>query len=344
MPDFFGLALLAAGLGGLYVLLYRGQREGWFDSQTIRALLPAVVVGIPLFLWHQHRTGSLLTWQSLRHRGVAAGIFFSFFVGVIVYGGLYLLPQFLRAVGRHDALGTGELTFIDAVATLTGIFVCSVGVNFARTRTWLFLSGTLFTTSMVLFATRQTSATPDEALYLPLALRGLSVGFLLVPAAMFTFRSVSSANHGHAAEARGLYYMTRQLGGAIGVAVIAAMVDYRGSVHSGQLGEHLAAVNPAVGRAVSTLAGGTVGHGMAPALAGRAAHVLLDRMVVREATVLAFQDVFFLLAAVGVAVCLLTPLFPRMRDGRKKRAAPADASSDDRRNAAWAASMAAAAS
>ena len=109
-----------------------------------------------------------------------------------------------------------------------------------------------------------TSYTPDEALYLPLILRGLSIGFLLPTAASFTFQAVSSVSHVHTAEARGLYYMSRQIGGAIGVAVIAAMLDLRETLHSTQLAEHLAPTNPTVSRALTALGTGPVRHGINP--------------------------------------------------------------------------------
>jgi DHA2 family multidrug resistance protein len=344
MPDLLGMALLIAGLGGLFVLLYRGQRDEWFSSGAIRGMAVVAAVAIPLFVWHQHRAGSarsILTLASLRHRGVAAGVFYGFFMGVMLYGGLYVLPQFLRAVGKHDATGAGMLTAIDSLGTVVGMFVCSWGIGVVRTRTWLLLCGALFTASMLVFAFRQTSGTPDEALYLPLVLRGLSIGFLLPPAGMFTFRAVTAANHGHTAEARGLYYMTRQLGGAIGVAVLAAMIDYRETVHSSHLAEHLTAANPAVGRTVAAIGAGVARHGLNPAVSARAGQVVLGRTVVREAVVLSYQDVFFFLAAVGVVVCGLTFLFARMREGvgRKKPAAE----SHERNEAAWAGSVATAA-
>jgi hypothetical protein len=135
--------------------------------------------------------------------------------------------------------------------------------------------------------------------------------------------------------------MTRQLGGAIGVAVLAAMLDYRETVHSSHLAEHLTAANPAVGRTVAAIGAGVARHGLNPAVSARAGQVVLGRTVVREAVVLSYQDVFFFLAAVGVVVCGLTFLFARMREGvgRKKPAAE----SHERNEAAWAGSVATAA-
>jgi MFS transporter, DHA2 family, multidrug resistance protein len=324
-PDVAGLALLIAGLGGLFIALYRGQQDAWFDSAMIRGMIVVAVIAIPLLIWHSHRPENhrrFIAPESLRHRGVIAGLFYGFFIGILLYAGVYLLPQFLRVVGRHDAFGAGLLTSVDFLATTVGLVICTLCMGLVRTRAWLFLSGVLFTASMILFATRQTSATADDALYLPLILRGLSIGFLLPSSAMLTFQAVLSANHGHAAEARGLFHTTRQLGGAIGVAVIVAMLDARGTLHSGQLSEHLNSVSPAYHRVLATLTTGLAHHGLAPSVSERAAQVAMEAMVRREATVLSFQDVFFVMAGIGAVASVLAFAFesPRKRARQKATA------------------------
>jgi MFS family permease len=278
---------------------------------------------IPWLIWHSHRSENkrrLLTLDYLHHRGVTAGLFFGFFVGVSLNAGLYLLPQFLRLVGRHDAFGAGLMTSLDLLATTIGLMICTWCMGLVRTRTWLFLSCALFTASMVLFAMRQTSGTPDEALYLPLVLRGLSIGFMLPSAGMLIFQAVSSVNHGHSAEARGLYHMTRQLGGAIGVAMIVATLDVRERLHSSLLTEHLSLVSSSFHRTLSMLGTGLARHGLAPAVSERAARVAVQGMIGRETTALAFQDVFLVLASVGVVACLLTFLFESPRKNTKQKA------------------------
>jgi DHA2 family multidrug resistance protein len=319
--DLFGPALLAVGLGALFVILYRGQKDGWFDSHRIRFLAMCSLLLLPLFIWHQCRPNQahrLLTLESLRHPGVAVGLLYGFLIGNMIFGGLYLLPQSLRAISKHDSFGTGMLTGLDSLGTLVGLLVCGVGLDFCRTRAWLCSAGLLFTASMALFALRQTSATPDEMLYLPLILRGLSIGFLLPAAAQFIFRRIAAANHALTTEARGMYYTTRYLGGAIAVAAIVAMLDVRQTLHSTQLTAHLTAGNLMFSRTLAMLGAGTVRHGMNPALSSTAGQMLLDRMVAREATVLAFQDVFWLLAAVGLVASGLALLFPRLRNSVKK--------------------------
>jgi len=323
-PDVLGLALLIAGLGGLFIALYRGQQDAWFDSAMIRGMIGVAVISIPLLIWHSHRPGNhrrFLALESLGHRGVIAGLFYGFFVGVFLYAGLYLLPQLLRVVGRHDAFGAGLLTSVDFLATTVGLVICVFFMGVVRTRAWLFLSSMLFTASMILFATRQTSATADEALYLPLILRGLSIGFLLPSSAMLTFQAVLSANHGHTAEARGLLHTTRQLGGAIGIAVIVAMLDARGTLHSSQLTEHLSSASPTYHRVLATLTTGLAHHGLAPAVSERAAQVALEAMVRREATVLSYQDVFFVLAGIGAVASVLAFAFESPRKRAKQKAA-----------------------
>jgi DHA2 family multidrug resistance protein len=321
-PDFIGPALLAAGLGGLFVILYRGQREGWLDSHRICLLVMTTLLVVPLFIWHQcspNQKHHLLTLNSLRYPGVAVGLLYGFAIGTMIYGGLYVLPQSLRGIGTHDAFGAGKLMGLDALGTLIGILVSGLGLNFYRSRTWLCTAGLTFTASMVLFALRETSATPDEMLYLPLILRGLSIGFLLPAAAVFIFRRIAATNHSHTTEARAMYYTTRQLGGAIAVGLLVVFLDMRETTHSNVLTQHLTSGNPMFRTTLAKVGAGMVQRGLNPALAAKAAQAMVDRMVVRESTVLAFGDVFWLLAAVGLTATVVSLCFPKLRGSEKVR-------------------------
>jgi DHA2 family multidrug resistance protein len=310
-----GLLLLTAGLGALTVAAVRGQRDAWFASPAIVALLLVAATALPLFGWHQHRAGNrrrLITFASLRHRGMGVGVALSFLAGLMLVGGVYVLPQFFLRIVGCDAVTTGWLLSIDAIAVVAGLLAAMAVFSRVLTRSTLTFSGLLFTVSMLLLAARITSATPVEAFWLPLALHGFGVGLALPPIGIFSFRAIG-AHHAHNAEGRAWHYTARQLGATVAVVVAVWMLDTRATVHSARLAEHVTATNPLVASTVSTLGRGLASHGLPPAVGADAARLVLGHLVARESSVLAFQDLFLLTAVVGVVVSALSFGLPKLR-------------------------------
>ncbi len=317
-PDLIGLALLAGGLGALLVLLMRGQRDDWLGSPAIVALLTTVLLAVPLFFWRQHRPGNdrrLITIASLRYRGMGVGVTLSFLAGVMMIGGVYVLPQFLLRVVGCDAYRTGWLMSIDAFAMMAGLAFTVWTLGRILTRSLLTLAGMLFSASMMLLAFRITSATPVEALYLPMALHGLGIGLALPPIGIFSFRAIGANQH-HNSEGRAWHYTARQLGSAVAIAGVVMILDTRTTIHSSQLAENLTGVSPLVRQTLIAIGRGLASHGLPPAFAPQAATAVLGRIVARESAVLAFHDLFLLTTVVGVVVSVLSLGLPRLRRAR----------------------------
>lgn len=323
--NFTGLIALAAGFGAFLILLYRGQRSDWFASPAMVVLFATALVALPVFFWQQNRVTnrrSLITVESLRHRGMGVGVTLSFLAGVMMVGGLYVLPQFLLRVVGCNARLTGWLMSIDAFGTMAGLALAAWTVGRWPTRSLLTASGILFTTSLFVFAFRITSGTPVSSLYLPLALHGFGVGLALPPIGIFSFRAMGT-NFQHSSEGRAWHYTARQLGGAVALAFTVLLLDVRSTVHSSRLNEALTNVNQPLAQTVAAIGRGLSSRGFTPALAEPAAHLVVSRIVAREATVLAFQDVFFFTTIFGVAVSALSFGLPKTRRAAPGKPVPA---------------------
>jgi DHA2 family multidrug resistance protein len=322
--DFSGLIALVAGFGAFLILLYRGQRSDWFASPAIVVLLVTVLVALPVFFWQQNRhtnCRSLITIESLRYRGMGVGVTLSFLAGVMMVGGVYVLPQFLLRVAGCNAQLTGWLMSIDAFGTMAGLALAAWTLGHVPTRSLLTVSGIVFTASLLLFAFRITSATAVGSLYLPLALHGFGVGLALPPIGIFSFRAMG-ANFQHSSEGRAWHYTARQLGGAVALAFTVLILDVRTTVHSSRLDEGFTNVNQPFAQTVSAIGRGLSSHGFAPALAEPAARLVVSRIVTREATVLAFQNIFLFTTIVGVAVSALSFGLPKARGAAPAKPTP----------------------
>lgn len=317
-PDTAEIVLLGVGLGALLVALARGERDEWLASPTIAGLVLVGATALAGFVWRQIRGRGgrhVLPLSVLHYGGMAVGVVLSFLAGAMLIGGVYVLPQFFLGIVHTDAYRAGWLMSLDGWALMAGLASAANLLGRRMTRAPLMLSGLTFAFSMLWLARCVTSATPIEALYGPVLLHGYAVGLALPPIGIFSFRAIG-ANHADNSEGRAWHYTARQVGAAVAVALAVVVLDVRTTAHSGRLAEHFTTLNPAATQAVAAIGRALVSHGLAPAAAGPAAHLVADHMVMREATVLAFRDFFVLAAAVGLAVSALTfglPGVPRRR-------------------------------
>ncbi|HVT74211.1 MAG TPA: MFS transporter [Lacunisphaera sp.] len=309
--DFTGLVLLVTGVGALLVLLQRGQRDDWLASAGIRALAAVALVALPLFFWHEQRAGDrrLISAASLRSRSMGVGVTLSFLAGLMLAGGVFVLPLFLFRVIGSDGVLTGWLMSVDSFALMAGLLTAVWVFGRKLTRLLLAAAGVSFAVSMLLFAFRVTAGTPVGSLVLPLFLHGFGVGLALPPIGIFSFGPIG-ADPFLNAEGRAWHYTARLVGGVVAVAFAALLLDLRGSVHSSRLAEHLTAFDPAAQQALSSLTRGLVAHGFDPRLGRDGASFVLSRLLGRESTLLAFHDLFLVTALVGLVVVLLTPVLP----------------------------------
>ncbi len=277
--DWRGFLLLANGLIALQWLLSRGEREEWFLSPHLTLLAACSAILLPWFLWWQLQPKNphpLLNLRLLRDRNLLSGLGLALLLGLFINGGLFVLPQFLRAVGAHDGWATGKLLLVDVFGQWCALMLATVLAGRISPRILLGVGALCFSTAMACLCGRWTSGIPDEALYLPLFLRGASLGFFIIPLGAWCVRSLPRE---HIGEGRALYYFSRHLGGSLGVALLTLLADRRESFHSAHLGQ-----------AIQNWSGSLGG---------------LRSLLWRETQTLAYQDVFVALFGFGILALLL---------------------------------------
>lgn len=281
--DWRGFALLAGGLLALQWMLSRGEREDWFFSPHIATLAVLAAALLPAFLvWQLHPKNPhpLLNLKLLADRNLRIGLGLALLLGLFMNGGLFVLPQFLRSVAAHDGWATGKLMLFDVFGQWSALMLATVLTGRVNPSLLLGLGSLGFSASMACLCSRWTSGIPDEALYLPLFLRGASLGFFIIPLGALCTRTLSRQ---HIGEGRALYYFSRHLGGSLGISLITMLVDRRQSFHSAHLGQAAQSWNGSLAS--------------------------LRALLWRETQTLAYQDVFVALFGFGVLSLLLVLAF-----------------------------------
>lgn len=314
--DYVALIALAMFLGGLEYVLEEGAKDDWFQDATIRTLSVVSVAGAILFFWRCFAARTpLIDLSVYRNRNFAVGSLLTFVMGVGLYGMTYLYPVFLGRVRGYDSLQIGETVFVSGLFMfLTAPVVGVLGRKLSDPR-WLIAGGFL---GFALSCIDLTYITKDWAfgeLFIPQALRGVSLMMCMVPINVVSLGTLPPPK---LKQASGLFNLMRNLGGAFGLAFINTFLNDRQDLHMLRLREHVI-----WGRQVAEERMAGLAQSFQDRLgsdAELAAVRQLANSVRQQGLVLAFGDLFFALTILFVAIVVLVPLVRKPNTGA---AAPA---------------------
>jgi MFS transporter, DHA2 family, multidrug resistance protein len=305
--DVSGLIFMAIFLGCLEYVLEEGPRWDWFADDTI--FLAGIVSAIAsvFFFWRVLTFRQpIVDLRTFLNRNFALGSFYTFVIGTGLYGATYLIPLFLAQVRGYNAWQIGETVVVTGVVQM---MMSPFTAHIARTldlRVMLAIGLGLFAVAIYLTASLTNQAGFWE-LFFPQALRGFALMFCYLPANMISLGSLPQDKLKNGAS---LYNLTRDLGGALILAVIGTIMNQRLHFHWNRLIEDVNPARPAVQQFLDMQT-----NRFDPTVPdpSRAAMKLLAQTVQREALVLTFNDVIMLLAALFVLGLVLMPLVRRPR-------------------------------
>jgi len=307
--DYLGMLLMALFLGCLEYTLEEGPRLGWLgDSVILTTAWVSGLCGIG-FIWRSLvYAHPIVDLRALKDRNFALGCFFSFVTGVGIFATIYLTPLFLGRVRGFSALDIGLAVFSTGVFQIMSIPLYTILGNRVDLR-WLMMFGLgCFALSMYNFApiTHDWGA---AQLMLPQALRGIGQQFAVAPTVTLTLGALSPVR---LKLASGLFNTMRNLGGAIGIALCATILNDRTNLHFLRLAEHLNGGNEAMNGLLSNTAGNMVALGNDDWTAHTGALHQLWALTYREAQTQSFGDVYLFIMVAFVIAILLGPLMRKV--------------------------------
>jgi DHA2 family multidrug resistance protein len=305
--DWAGLALLALFLGTLEYVLEEGAADDWFNSDVIFRLTLICVVSGGLFFWRMFtKEQPLVDFTAFRDRNFTAGSTFSFTMGIGLYGLTYLYPVYLARVQHYSALQIGETMFVTGIAMFLTAPVA--GRLSMRMDPRILIGGGFLGFAL---GTWQASAITVDwgfwELLVPQILRGVSLMMCMVTVTNIALGTLSPMQ---LRGASGLFNLTRNLGGAVGLALINTTMNQRFDLHLQRLHEQ---VNWASGQAQETLAMMTGAFSRLGSNAELAALKQMSGLVRRQAFTLAIADIFYVLTFLFVAILALLPILQKPR-------------------------------
>jgi DHA2 family multidrug resistance protein len=311
--DVVGLVLLVGWLVSLQIVLSRGERDDWFSDPLIVTLSCIFAISLPLFIWWEGRPANgnpIISLKIYGTRNFVLGSIYVVVLGMMLYGQMYVLPQFLRGVQHHSAWGTGKLQTVNALWFTIGLVIGAFLMKPLGIRAALGVGAAVFIAGMYVWASRLTPQISDDAMYLPLALTGFGAGWQIGPISILINSQTSNLLMGQSME---LYLCQRQLGGSWGIAILTILVDRQRSFWSGRLGENINDYNLLAQDALRQGATALQSVGMPHAHAQAGSMGILHARLLLQSVVNAFADTFYYQAIIGTVALILVTFFARGR-------------------------------
>jgi len=304
--DFTGLVLMALFLGCLEYVLEEGERWDWFSDNTICTAAVVSAVSAVFFFWRVFTYRQpIVDLRAFRIRNFAMGSMYSFVVGIGLYCGTYVVPLFLAEVRGFSSLQIGLTVVVTGCSQICVSPFTTIIARKIDLRIMLAIGMGLFMIAMWLTAGLTNQASFWELL-IPQMVRGCALMFCFLPANLISLSSLSPELLRSSA---GLYNLMRNLGGALGLAGLGAIMNMRLHFHWNRLIEDVNPARPAVQHWLDTASNRFDPHftgGGTPA-----AVKLLGQIVEREALVLTFNDIMLLIGSIFFIGLIMIPLLKR---------------------------------
>jgi DHA2 family multidrug resistance protein len=215
--DWFGLALLIAGLGSLQYVLERGQREDWFGSQTIVMATAICVCALIAFVVRElNDPQPLVDLTVFKSWSFSAGNVIGLVSGFGVSGLALMLPLYFQNVMGFDALTAGFALIPSAAARAISLPIAARMVNYIDKRICIAAALVIVAVACWQMGGLNMNAGLADSFW-PRALQGFGLGFLFVPLTNTTLGDIARSKLSNAA---GVYTLLRQLGGSLGIAIL----------------------------------------------------------------------------------------------------------------------------
>jgi len=298
--DYVGLGLITLAIASLQIVLDKGQEADWFGSSWITATaILAAYAFLIWIVWEWHHPNPVVDIRLFRRRNFATAMFFSFAVGIVLFGTTFMIPQFLQvelgypAVKAGEALAGGGFAMI-CMLPIVGTLVSRVDPRKLMAFGFISISAAMYYMSTVF------SLTMDFRMaFLIRTLQLAGLAFIFVPQNVLAYVGVPREKNNQISS---MNSFMRNVGGSIGIALISTYISRIGQQRRGSLTAHTAPGSPAFENMTNGLAAKLHSQGAGSVEATRQAHGMISAMIDRQATTLGYVQVISFLSLMLIAL------------------------------------------
>jgi DHA2 family multidrug resistance protein len=232
--DWGGIFTMAIGLSALQTVLEEGNKDDWFSSPFILRLAAVALLSLSLFVWIELTIAKpLIRLRLLMQRNFGFGTIATTLLGFALFGSVYIIPAYLGQAQHYNAEQIGAVLAWTGLPQLLLIPLVPRLMQRADTR-YIAIVGLLIFAYSCFMNTQMSLDYAGDQLWIPNIVRAIGQALVLTPLTSVATGSIAPQD---AAAASGISNMLRNLGGAIGTALLATLITKREQFHSNIIGQ-----------------------------------------------------------------------------------------------------------
>jgi DHA2 family multidrug resistance protein len=308
--DYWGLALLTLGLGCLQIVLDKGQQDNWFSSSFIFWLSITSAVSLISFvlveLFTEHPVVNLRAFKNVTFSTGNVIMFMGFFN---LFATIVLLPIYLQTLMGYTSYLAGLVLGPGGIATLIALPIAGSLVNKVNPKALLAFGFIVNAYSTYLMSNFNLSADFPTVIW-PRVVLGIGMGFFFIP---LTTLTMSGVKREEMANASAIYNLVRNLGGSFGVAFVTTILSRRAQFHQAHLVENLTPFDRQYQMFSDQASQFLQNRGMEGGLSEQGKLGLMYRELIRQASMMSFNDAFHFVSILMLCVLPLVLLMKRAK-------------------------------
>jgi DHA2 family multidrug resistance protein len=297
--DAIGFAFLTIWLATLQIVLDKGQQEDWFASTWISWFTVISISAMVMLIMRELRTAEpLVDLRVLKNRNFWVGSALMAVVSAGMYSAITLVPLFVQTLLGYTALSSGIATAPRGIGAIVAMPIVGLLLSYLDGKWLIMLGVALIITSTLMFG----NVTLDTAminLVLPNILQGFGMALVMVPLMAIAVGTLPKEKMGNAS---GIFNLTRNLAGSIGISISTTYLARLAQVHQANMVGHMSPYESVFRERLSAFQGALSSGAGAPQ-AQVQAYVVMNRILLQQSALKAFVDVFAWTALITV-ICI----------------------------------------
>lgn len=312
--DWWGIVFLVIGIGSLQYILEEGQAEDWFASHEIVFFFTTAIIGLTAFVIRElsisYPAVNLRLYKSFN---LAMGNIMNFVIGMVLNGSIFIFPLFTQVALGWTATKQGAFMIPGAVATSMGMILVSSFLNRGANPKIIMLIGLLMTSLFLLLLSFSGPESNEGHFFWPFILRGVGAALMMMP---ILGLAVAGLQGKELAQATGLSNMLRQMGGAVGIAIINIYLDRSSAEIHGNMLSKVSTYNDATNERIGSFTQMFSQAGYSTDEAAQAAYSMLNGIITKQQMLVSYNQGFGML---GIAVLFCIPIILLIRYNKNEK-------------------------
>ncbi len=311
--DWWGIIFLVAAVGSLQYVLEEGTSKDWFESTEIIVFSLIAVFGLVAFIWRElHIDYPAVNIRLYKNYNLAMGSLMNFMLGLLLFGTVFIFPLFAQISLGWTATQTGVFMIPSALCTAVSMPIVGNMLTKGSNPKTIIIIGILITFAFLMLMSFASPDSSQSNFYFPFVLRGVGLAFMMSPILSL---AVAGLRGKDMAQAIGLANMIRQLGGAVGIALINVFLTHKNAEVRGTMLGYITDYNPASSDRIAGLTQNFLSKGYSQGDAEILAYKSIEGMVFKQQSLVSYDQGFFMVGISILIICIPIVLLIRYKKG-----------------------------